>query len=348
MGKLTAIGVKNAPAGRHADGDGLYLLVKPTGARSWLLRVQVGGLRRDIGLGSVDLTGRKGADEAEAHVSILHRRVLTLSEAREKAQLLRRLAIAGRDPITERDKDRSQPPTFRKASDEAHAELSKGWTDKHSAAFLATLKEYAYPALGNKRVDLIDTQDVVAALAPIWTDKPVMARKVRQRIGAVLNFAKARGWRATEAPVASVTKGLSRQPKGGKFSAMPYADVPAFVSATLAQPQTMGRLALLFLIATGARSGEVRTAMKSHIDRDARLWHRPAKLMKGREAHSVTLSDFALSILDRALALSATRADALIFPGSGERLMSDMTLTKVLRDAGYPARGADAIAVLRR
>lgn len=347
MGKLTALSVEKKGPGRYADGDGLYLLVKPptkaakdrgekAGGRSWVLRIQVDGERKDFGLGSADLTGRKGADEAEAHISILHRRKLTLAEAREKAQLLRRIAMAGGDVVTERDKDRSAPPTFKKVTEEAHKELSKGWKSKYSAAFLSTLKDYAFPSLGNKRVDSIDTGDIIEALAPIWTDKPVMARKVRQRIGAVLNFAKARGWRATEAPVASLTRGLSKQPKGGNFAAMPYAEVPSFVIKTLDQPETIGRLALLFLIATGARSGEVRKTMKSHIDREAKLWNRPAEIMKGGVAHSVTLNDFALSIIDRALALSTTKADALLFPGIGGRTLSDMTLSKVLKDAGQP------------
>jgi len=336
VGKLTAIGIKTAKPGRHGDGDGLYLLVKPTGARSWLLRVQVDGQRRDIGLGSVDLSGRKASDDAETGVPIQHRRILTLSEAREKAQLLRRLALAGRDVIAERDRDRSPPPIFRKATEEAHGELSKGWKPKHAAAFLSTLTEHAFPRLGNRRVDQIDTRDIVEALAPIWTDKPVMARKVRQRIGAVLNFAKARGWRATEAPVSSVSRGLSSQRRGGNFAAMPYVQVPAFVEHLKAQPETLGRLALLFLIATGARPGEVRTAMKSHIDRDGKLWNRPGSLMKAGLPHSVTLNAAALAIIDRALELSTTKADALLFPGAGGRTISDMTLTKVLRDAGQP------------
>jgi integrase len=336
VGKLTAISIKNAKPGRHADGDGLYLFVKPTGARSWVLRVQVDGDRRDIGLGSVDSSGRKVADDIEVEVPILHRRLLTLSEAREKAQLLRRLALAGRDPIAERDRDRSAPPSFRKAAEEAHKELSKGWKDKHAAAFLSTLTEHAFPALGTKRVDHLAASDIRDALAPIWMEKPVMARKVRQRIGTVLNFAKARGWRATDAPTKAVSVGLSKQPRGGNFAAMPYADVPAFFADQLEKPETLGRLALLFLIATVARSGEIRSARWSHIDRDGKLWNRPAGLMKNDIAHSITLNDAALAILDRAEALRTTKADALIFPGSGDRMLSDMTINKVVKDSGQP------------
>ncbi|SEQ48297.1 tyrosine-type recombinase/integrase [Sphingobium sp. YR768] len=314
MGKLTVVSARSAKAGRHADGAGLYLLVKPTGAKSWLLRVQVGGERRDIGLGGFS--------------------DLTLAEAREAAARLRKVARTGGDPIKERDKDRRPVPPFRKAADECHAELSKGWTDKYAAAFLASLKEHAVPSLGNIRVDHIEASTIRDALAPIWIEKPVIARKVRQRIGTVLNFAKSKGWRATEAPTRSVSVGLSRQPKGKNFAAMPYVEVPGFFTDTQGKVETVGRMALLFTIATAARSGEVRTALWSHIDLEAKVWRRPAELMKSREAHEVTLSPVAIEILERAAPLRATGADCLIFPGTRGKPISDMTLTKVMRDAG--------------
>ena len=123
LGKLTVLSVKNAKSGRHVDGDGLCLVVKPSGAKSWVLRVQVGGKRRDIGLGST----------------------LSLQEAREKAAGLRKAAKAGHDPVLERDKDKRAPPIFRDAVITCHAELSKGWTTRSAAAFLSSLNEHAVP-----------------------------------------------------------------------------------------------------------------------------------------------------------------------------------------------------------
>lgn len=316
MGKLTVVGARSAKAGRHADGAGLYLLVKETGAKSWLLRVQVGGQRRDIGLGGYS--------------------DLSLLEAREAAARLRKIARGGGDPVLERDRDRRPVPAFRKASEECHTELSKGWTDKHAAAFLATLKEHAWPAIGNIRVDHIEASTIRDALAPIWIDKPVIARKVRQRISTVLNFSKSKGWRATEAPTTSVTVGLSRQPKSKSFAAMPYVDVPAFFGDTSAKVDTIGRLALLLTIATAARSGEVRSARWSHIDLEKKVWRRPAELMKSREAHDVTLSPTAIAVLERAAAFRTQTEDCLIFPGARGNPVSDMTLTKVMRDAKQP------------
>ena len=339
MPKLTALSVRNAKPGRHADGDGLYLLVKPTGSRSWLLRVQVDGKRRDVGLGTVDLSARAQKDKNEPSpipVSILHRRILTLAEAREKANLLRGAAKAGLDPVMERDRERYSIPTFREAALSTHAALKSGWPAKGAATFLSSMENHAYGVIGDQRVDAITAGDISAVLTPIWTSKPDMARKVRQRIGTVLNFAHGKGWRATEAPGKSVTVGLPRQPKGGNYVAMPYADVPAFVAKLAAETPTSGRQALLFQIFTAARPGEVRGARWGQIDMAKREWTRPASLMKGLNApsHTITLNSAAMSLLDEIKAGQSPKPNDLIFPGRGGEKMSDMTLNKVIRTAG--------------
>lgn len=132
LAKLTALTVKNAKPGRHADGHGLYLLVKPTGAKIWLLRVQVEGKRRDIGLGTVDVSPRAaGKGEASSIViPILPRKILSLAEARDKAAMLRVAAESGLDPIAERDRERTKIPKFREAAKLAHAALNEGWSEK--------------------------------------------------------------------------------------------------------------------------------------------------------------------------------------------------------------------------
>jgi len=334
MSGLTVLGVKNAKPGRHADGKGLYLLVKPSGARSWMLRVQSDGKRQDIGLGSVDLDPRRSPNDAVNEVPIMHRRLLNLGEAREKAQALRRLAKAGRDPIAERDKDRTPVPNFKKALLSCHADLSAGWGPKAAAAFLSSLEEHAVPTLGNMRVDQIESSHIRDMLAPIWTRIPVMARKVRQRTGTVLNYAKSNGWRTTEAPGKSVTMGLARHTAGGNFAAMPYQDVPAFAAGLASKATTVGRLALLFTINTAARSGEVRHAQWAHIDLENKLWNRPAAQMKSKVAHSVTLTDAAVEVLSQAVALRVNaKPDALVFPNTKGLALSDMTLSKIMRDA---------------
>lgn len=220
MGKLTRDDVKKAKPGRHADGAGLYLLVKPSGARSWLLRVQYQGRRRDIGLGAVD-TGTRLDNPALSDVPLLLRKSLSLGEAREKAYLLSKLAKAGLDPVAERDRERTRIPIFAEAMTEAHRALGSGWTDRTAKQFLASLEEHASPKLGALRVDAIGSSEVISALAPIWTDKPVMARKVRSRIGQVLAFSKARGWRSEALPdPRELRSGLSKQARGGYVDAI--------------------------------------------------------------------------------------------------------------------------------
>lgn len=339
VSKLTAAAVKNAKPGRHADGKGMYLLVKPSGAKSWLLRIQVEGKRRDVGLGSVDMQRESSKGTASPIViPILQRRLLTLSEAREKARLLREAAKAGLDPIAERDKDRLSTPTFREAAVATHKALQTGWKGKGAQTFINSLENHAFSVLGGKRVDHITAADITAALEPIWTAKPDMARKVRQRIGKVLNFAQSKGWRATEAPGRSVTVGLPRQPKGTNFKAMPYADVPEFVAQLGSASPTTGRLALLFQIFTAARPGEVRGARWGQIDLVTREWNRPAELMKGADAsaHTVTLNDAAVKLLKQLKGEDEPQADALVFAAVRGGMISDMTMNKVLRAAKLP------------
>jgi integrase len=327
MGKLTALKVEKAkyPAGltaqgkprtspvRLGDGGGLYLVIKPSGAKSWALLVQHNGRRREVGLGGYP------AD-------------LDLGEAREKAAQLRKLARQGRNPMAERDKAKVVTPTFAEAVDKAHKALGSGWADKTAEQFKASLDAHT-KSLANKLVDEIESEHVIAALAPIWTEKPQMARKVRHRILQVLSFARSHGWRSSAVPTADeLRRGLSKQPRSKGFAAVPYAEVAAFVAGEIGKVDTPARLALLFTILTAARSGEVRKARWEQIDRDAREWNRPAEIMKAGVAHTVTLNDAALAVLDRARALSG--ADGLIFPGFRGNVLSDPALTKMLRNAG--------------
>lgn len=313
MGKLTAMHVKNARPGVHIDGKGLLLRVRPSGSKSWVLRVQFNGRRRDIGLGSLD--------------------VLSLAEAREKAALLRKVAREGGDPKGERDKVKVVVPTFAEAVKQTHEAKAKGWSDKTAAQFLASLENHAVPPIGHHRVDLIESAHVIAALAPIWTDKPQIARKVRHRICEVLSYSKAMGWRSAPVPLPKeITDGLAKQPQSEGFAAMDYRDLPDFVAAELGKDNSPARLALLFVIFTAARQGEVRKADWGQIDRAALEWRRPASLMKNRAGHDVKLNAAALAILDRAAGMFGE--DGLIFPSLRGKVLTDAAVGKMLRDTG--------------
>lgn len=354
MPSLTVNKVRNAKPQRDktgkavttkfADGGGLHLLVKPSGSKSWILRVQVDGKRRDIGLGSVDDGAGLGAfgpaDNRLAQIPLMLRKSLTLADAREKAAALRKLAKAGYDPVAERDRERAKVPTFKEAAIDAHEALKSGWSDKTAKAFLASLEEHTFAKLGALKVNAIGGADVIAALAPIWTDKPVMARKVRTRIGQVLAFAKARGWRADALPDArELRSGLSKQSRGGNHPSLPFMEVPAFLSRELAKDATASRFAVLFAILTGARSGEVRSAKWEAIDLEARTWTRSAEDMKMKAGHVVTLSDAAVSLLERWQPDRDLRT-GLVFAGLRGGQLSDMSLTKALRVAHDCERAA--------
>jgi integrase len=323
MGTLTAAKVKSlAEPGRYSDGDGLMLKVKPGGTKSWVLRVQVDGKRRDIGLGSA--------------------KTVTLAEARQAADEVRRKLAHGIDPVAERKQEKVVIPTFSEAAVLVHEEHKAAWKNgKHQAQWLSTLKTYAYPALGDLRVSEIEGPVIRDVLSKIWLAKPETARRVRQRIGTVLDWAYAKGYRASEAPMRSLSKGLPRQPKKDRhFAAMSFAEVPAFLQ-TLRMRESMGRLALEALILTAARSGEIRMAMWSELDLKAGLWSLPAERMKMGRPHIVPLSRQAVDVFKRAAKHRSSATDLVFYGIKAKKPLSDMTLLKILRDmdAGVTVHG---------
>jgi integrase len=329
MPSLTVRKVENAKPGRHVDGAGLMLYVQPTGAKSWVLRIQINGRRRDIGLGSVS---RYDLLPELDDIPLLEKCVLTLAEARLKAATLRQMAKAGRDPVTELLKDRSPIPNFKDAALRTYDAKLPEWSAKTAESFMSSMENHAFPKLGAILVSDIDAATIAKVLSGIWMKKPQIALKVRQRIGLVLNFAEAQCWRSSSMPNDAISMLLPKQLEGGHFDAMPYQKVPAFV-ASLNESLSSGRLALLFLIFTAARSGEVRGARMSQIDLAERLWPRPAELMKGRnaKAHTVTLSNEALAVIEIASQFRRTDTD-LIFPSRSGGELSDMALSSFMDD----------------
>ncbi len=201
MGKLTAVAVKAALAnpGTYHDGDGLFLKVGKTGSASCMLRLQQDGKRRDIGVGSAKL--------------------VTLAEAREKANELRKaVKVEKRDVLTERKDEAAAKVTFREAATQYHSENEAGWKSAvYARQWLASLENYAFPKLGDVPTGSIAAADIIQVLTPIWQEIPETARQVRNRICAVLDYAHAKGWRSTEAPSCNSSlkagRGLPRQIK---------------------------------------------------------------------------------------------------------------------------------------
>lgn len=319
MGKLTATEVKAAKApGRYVDGDGLCLLVGRTGARSWVVRVQKDGRRRDIGLGS------------EKKVS--------LKLARERAAAVRSQIEAGIDPVAEKRKA-AGIPTFREAAAMVHAEHKAGWKNgKHGEQWLATLKAYAFPAFGEVAVSAVDAPAVRDVLASIWLTKPETARRVRQRIRTVIDWAVGKGYRDTSLAMPAIDKALPRQRRKVKHHAsLPHADTPTFVKR-LRGTETVARLALEALILTAVRSGDVRGMKWAEIDLAEMVWRVPVEdgRGKGGRVHVVPLNAAVLDVLERAKKHKRGDTD-LVFPGTKRgKTLSDNTLRKIGLSMDYP------------
>lgn len=310
---LTALKVKNAKAGRHVDGRGLCLLVKDSGARTWVLRMQQDGRRRDYGLGSV-------AD-------------MSLADARDAAATLRRQVRAGVDPVAERRMSRKVIPTFETVARHCYEALKEGWKNRRHANWISSFENHVFPIIGTRPVDAVDSTAVLEVLSPIWLEIPDTARRILQRVGAVLDFAHIKGWIPAEVSLRSVRKGLPRQTeKAGHLAAMPYADVPALIAKLVSASPTTGRDALRFTIYNAVRSNETRFAVWTEFDLDSAVWTIPAERMKARETHIVPLSPPAVALLRRRWN-ERTNDEGLVFTNDGEKPISDMTMTKLLRDA---------------
>ena len=320
MGRLTATAVKAAKdSGRYGDGDGLFLLIGRTGSKSWMVRVQKDGKRRDIGLGSAAK--------------------VPLKLARERAAVVRSQVEAGIDPVLERRKA-AGIPTFREAAALVHAEHKAGWKNgKHQAQWLSTLEAYAFPAFGDVSVAHIDAPAVRDALAAIWLTKPETARRLRQRIRTVIDWAVAKGYREASLAMPVIDKALPRQRGRVKHhAALPYAELPAFMAA-LRLKETIGRLALEALILT---AGAQRRCARHEMGARSRLRKGfGASRSRTGAARAGACMSFPSSRKFWTLSNGQRRTSAATpiwcFPAfvKGKQL-SDNTLRKVALDMGHP------------
>ncbi len=315
-GKLTKKLVENLGPGRHGDGSGLYLVVDPSGARRWIVRVTVKGqknrkgapLRTDFGLGGAD--------------------VVTLPQARDRALEYRRMAKQGLNP---RYNARQDIPSFEEISQQVHIERLPTWKNaKHGQQWINTLRDYAFPKIGRMPVDSVGQPEVLMCLSPIWTEKHETARRLAQRIKIVLDVAKSKGFRSGENPVtaikdAKVLPRVTAKPKHHK--AMAWQDVPAFY-AELRTRKAMAAKALMFTCLTGSRTAEVLGMKWPEIEFEACLWTCPAERMKSHEIHRVPLTDEMLAIIEPLRAM----ASEFVFEGQKRHQpLSNMSMLMLLR-----------------
>ena len=299
--RLTAVRIRSLrEPGRYADGNGLYLFVDESGAKRWILRTVISGKRCDLGLGSFQL--------------------VSLAQARDEALRLRALARKGLDVLAERRASKRTIPTFAEASREVHKQHSAAFRNaKHTAQWLASLEADVFPVFGERRVDVITSADVLKALSAIWMHKPETARRLKQRIKVVLDWAKASGHRSGENPVDGVGRVLPRHNgQQAHHAALPYASVPAFLQKLRsAEAGESTALAFEFLVLTAARTSEVLEARWEEIDTDLKTWSIPGARMKAGREHRVPLSARCLELLERAQAIKD--GGPYVFPGRSEK-----------------------------
>ncbi len=321
---LSALKIKHLTTpGRYADGNGLYLVVDPSGAKRWMLRLTIQGKRSDMGLGSLSL--------------------VTLADAREKALEYRKAARQGEDPLAAKRQAKRVYPTFEKAAQTVHADHKLAWkNDKHIQQWINTLTEYAFPIIGEMRIDRIDTPDVLRVLSPIWLSKPETARRVRQRIASVFDWAKASGFREGDNPVEGVGRGLPKQTKQVKHhEALPFGEVPDFlVKLRASNSNLISKLAFELLILTATRTSETILARPGEFDLKKKVWVVPAERMKTKREHRIPLVDRAIKIIEEAHEFSYD--GGYLFPGQKRgKPLSNMVFLKILRsmELGVTAHG---------
>jgi integrase len=321
---LSARAVQVAGIGWHADGGGLYLQVTPSG-KSWVYRFTLNGRQRYMGLGPV------------------HQ--VSLAEAREKAAGARKLCGEGKDPIDARKAQRAteslaaaRAMTFDDCAGAYIIAHRVGWKNaKHRQQWENTLATYVSPIFGRVPVQQIDTALVLKAIEPIWTDKPETASRLRGRIEAVLDWAKARGYRESENParwrghLKHLVSNRSRKRKINHHAALPFGQLPEFIADLRRRDGIAGR-ALEFTVLTAARSGETLGATWGEIDFGEKTWAIAPSRMKGDREHRVPLSERVLEILD-----SLPREDGsryVFLGGRAGRPLSNTAMTETLRRMG--------------
>jgi len=310
--------IDKLPPGTHGDGNNLYLIVKPGGARAYMMRYYWQGKPQKMGLGSADK--------------------VTLADARDKAIDANRLLGKGINPRDDRDEKRNATDSvlFFSFAEALRLEKENGFKHRaHKDKWKRTVHVHAKP-LHKRRIDLITTDDVVEVLKPIWLKTPVAARDVRQHLEMIFAAAKASGKRKAENP--ALWKGhlehlLPKSKRKGKVRgphpSLPYEELPAFM-AELAAVDTVGARMLETCILTCARTNEIINMKWSDVDLDRATWTVPRELMKMDRDHVVPLSKPVMALLRSA---NEMRFGDYVFPGRtrGEP-MSNMTMLELLKD----------------
>lgn len=328
---LTATQVRNAPPGKHSDGGGLYLYSLKSG-KQWVFRFTFGGKRKEMGLGGYPS--------------------VNLAQARAQAERWRAVALEGKNPIMVRDAERkaaeaefqANNPDARKqrllstiAPLAFEARKSQLRDDGKAGRWFSPLRTHVLPRLGNKLVEEITGNEIAKALKPIWHKQPDVARKAMTRLDACLSYARAQGLEIDRMAVADAKELLGRQVHiATHIPAMDWRDAPTFYQSLEGGDAVALALQLLMLTG-GLRSKNVRYAHVDQIQGD--VWTIPADLVKGNKGKTkdfrVPLTSESLRIIDRA---SETSREGFLFPGQRKGVISDMSMSALMKRRGLKAR----------
>jgi integrase len=327
--ELSALEIKRLKQGVHYVGGvgGLTLQVgkfNPGLKRypaSWVLRIYVGGVRRHLGLGSYP---EVSPGEAQLKAKALKGKVESgIDPAQEKAQIRANLRA-----------EVAKGKTFKECSEAYIAAHAKDYDSmKHGKQWETTVRNYAYPVIGNLLVRDLTLDDILEVLGPIWASKTPTAKRLQGRVMKIIDFAISSGYRTTLNPARWNGNLSLHLPAPGKispiknFDSLPYASTSEFMQR-LRDREELAARALEFLILTGVRTGTVRMARWKEISFEERMWNVPALNTKMRRPHRVPLSSQALTLLK---SLPKIVGMDLIFPSPRGKVMSDMTMNQVMR-----------------
>lgn len=362
MGKLSARKIETIKeAGIYQDGDGLFLSVSKAGSKYWKFRYQFEKKRRDIGLGDYpNLTLEKARAMASAFRADLKNKIEPISPA-QKIENARQEELARKKA---EEKENSMP-TFAELAQIRFDIVSKTFRNqKHSKQWLNELRNYAFAKIGDLRIDEINKVNVLEVLQPIWVHRYQTARRIKQRIYDIVDYAVARDYREHSLPINVINRALPDPPKGERhFKALPYSKIQECLKVVRTK-DLMSAYAIEAIIFTAVRSGEMRGARWREIDLKEKVWTIPAERMKANAEHKVPLTDAAINAFQKASRLKPVskaqlaaelRTDLskvekaaliekikfendLIFEGSKQGApLSDMTLSKVFKSWGFDA-----------
>ena len=320
--KLDFQTVKNLKtAGRYTDAlvKGLHIWIKNNGAKYWIFRYTHQSKQHNISLGSFPM--------------------LSVADARIKAQQVREELSKGANPVSTRiaakaiiHASTTEKINFEKFSKSCVEIKRAEWTNsKHGDQWEYTLSEFAYPVIGQKCLDEIDTDDILKILTPIWNTKTETASRLRGRIEWILAAATTRKLRSGVNPalwrghLQTILPAPNKIKKVAHHKAMHYREIPNLI-AELREMATIGALALEFTILNASRTGEVIGGLRKEIHDG--LWIIPASRMKAKKEHRVPLCNRSIEILEIAKAMDPN--SAYMFSKKGKHL-SNMIMPMMLR-----------------